>query len=43
MTNKRFWRTTPKQLSALSAAHAEFNGQHGPKIAETVEDMPFLI
>lgn len=47
MTDKRFWRTTPTVLNALSDIHAECNSVHNDKddqvVCEYADEAPFLI
>jgi len=44
MSEKTFWRTTPVRLSALAKIHSDIiNPSSEPKVAQTVEDIPFLI
>lgn len=47
MTDKRFWRTTPTVLNALSEVHADCNSYHNPKdekiTCDFVDEAPFLI
>lgn len=39
MTPKKFWRTTPALLTALSTVHSEVtNPGSKPKVAQTVEE-----
>ena len=40
MEPSRFWRTTPVQLSLLSAVHSEINNPEAfkPRVARTLEE-----
>lgn len=47
MSDKRFWRTTPTILNALSDTHAECNmpssEREKTEVYEFVDEAPFLI
>ena len=46
MTDKRFWRTTPTVLNALSDIHAECNTTASPDepvYCEFADEAPFMI
>lgn len=46
MSDKRFWRTTPTILNALSDVHTELNSipdKDEPEVYEYVDELPFLI
>ena len=48
MTDKRFWRTTPTILNALTDIHIEMNNpsdakKDAPVYCEFVDEAPFLI